>query len=189
MLYLNFYNTFFRSTKSRIYRSWLKYFIYEANSNNELRIISFSKMASRPPITTHVLDTANGKPAANLPIALFSTTTPETRSSDLSISTWNLIGSGKTNEDGRCAVMNAAHVLLPGTYKMHFDTASYFRENNSKGFYPYAEVRARVLLLSNGIGCFRSGGCKISLPYSIASEPFWVLDLPRELTEIIKDFF
>ena len=43
------------------------------------------------PITTHILDTSTGKPAANVPVSLFV----------LKDKNWELLTSGTTNADGR----------------------------------------------------------------------------------------
>lgn len=46
----------------------------------------------------------------------------------------------KTNDDGRLASLITKENFLPGTYKMFFDTASYFKDINIATFYPYVEV-------------------------------------------------
>lgn len=72
-------------------------------------------------ISTHVLDTAAGRPAAGVPIRL------ETAAGDL-------LGSGVTDADGR--VRGLVDALGPGTYRMVFDTAAY----DPDGFYPEVAV-------------------------------------------------
>ena len=82
-------------------------------------------------ITTHILDTATGKPAQNVPIALFMQQGGE----------WSEIGAGLTNEDGRIADLCAAEqVLDAGTYRMHFDTNAYFSAMGEAVFYPWVDV-------------------------------------------------
>jgi len=89
-------------------------------------------MSKRPPITTHVLDTARGCPAAGVPIRLYK------REND---GLWVPLGAGVTNEDGRIADwLPGDHALEPGVYRMHFDTGAYFQRTGTDGFYPYAEV-------------------------------------------------
>lgn len=78
-------------------------------------------------ITTHILDTSIGKPAKGVPIQLQK---PEGKG-------WNTIAQGITNNDGRVSdLLERGQLLLPGNYRIHFDTASYFESQNVKGFYP-----------------------------------------------------
>jgi 5-hydroxyisourate hydrolase len=82
-------------------------------------------------ITTHVLDTTRGSPAANLPITLFAQTADG----------WNELAGGITNQDGRIAGLLDDNVKLAGgIYRMHFATKSYFDSNNEVGFYPYVDI-------------------------------------------------
>lgn len=82
-------------------------------------------------ITTHVLDTAGGRPAAGVPVRL------EIREGD----GWRELGRGETDADGR------ARRLLPeglapaaGTYRLTFDTGAYFEALGTQGFYPEAAI-------------------------------------------------
>lgn len=86
------------------------------------------------PITTHVLDTASGRPAAGVPIALLS------REGD----GWRELAAGVTNDDGRIADLLAEGSLAPGDYRMRFDTASYFAAQKVTGFYPQVEVEFTI---------------------------------------------
>ena len=82
-------------------------------------------------ITTHILDTALGKPAAGVAIEL----------SQLQGNDWYAIGSGVTNNDGRIADLCPAGESLPaGTYRMHFATGDYFSGAGQAVFYPWADV-------------------------------------------------
>ncbi|GLC44594.1 hypothetical protein PLESTB_001323000 [Pleodorina starrii] len=72
----------------------------------------------RSPITTHVLDTATGLPARGLPLALL-------KQDELS-KTWETVGEGVTNEDGRVGtLLPPGNFIAPGRYRMFFDTAVY----------------------------------------------------------------
>jgi len=81
-------------------------------------------------ITTHVLDTALGKPAAGVPALL------ERQSPD---GAWTVAGRGVTDADGRI------RDLLDGpleatTYRLTFDTAVYYGHRNAQGFYPQVAI-------------------------------------------------
>ena len=82
-------------------------------------------------ITTHILDTALGRPAASVPLSLWQ----------LQGSEWTKLSSGVTNDDGRVAGLLTEDRTLPaGTYRMHFDTAAYFLKLDLDVFYPYVDV-------------------------------------------------
>lgn len=64
-------------------------------------------------LSTHVLDTMHGRPAAGLKVALSG---PDGE-----------IGRGTTDADGRCPDLAPAE-LAPGRYTLRFSVADYFRE-------------------------------------------------------------
>lgn len=83
-------------------------------------------------ITTHVLDTATGKPASGIPVMLEARTGPDH---------WEHVAQGETDNDGRIpGFVLPDRVLPPGTYRMRFETATYFQRTNVQGFYPWVEV-------------------------------------------------
>lgn len=85
----------------------------------------------KSPITTHVLDTATGSPAKGVPVIL----------SFFQGSHWEELAKGVTNDDGRVAdLLSPDTQLSQGVYKMLFDTSTYFKNNDTRGFYPYVEV-------------------------------------------------
>jgi 5-hydroxyisourate hydrolase len=87
-------------------------------------------------ITTHVLDTARGRPAAGVPITL------EHRVDDGS---WALVGAGVTDEDGRLRTLVPSAVRLAvGVYRLTFDTDAYFNALTLEGFFPEAVIVFRV---------------------------------------------
>ena len=80
-------------------------------------------------ITTHVLDTSRGSPAAGMSVLL-------ERAED---SGWQPVGRCTTDADGR------ARDLLSsppddGRYRLTFDTGAYFRAIGERGFYPEVSV-------------------------------------------------
>jgi 5-hydroxyisourate hydrolase len=76
-------------------------------------------------ITTHVLDTASGRPAEGVPVSL-------EREAE---SGWQLIGRGKTDFDGRVGDLLSS-APEEGRYRLTFDTGSYLEA----GFYPEVSV-------------------------------------------------
>jgi len=77
------------------------------------------------PITTHVLDTARGRPATGVPVTV----------EFMSEGQWITIGSGATGNDGRLTDLVPERLKLrPGYYRISFATAAY------SAFYPRIEV-------------------------------------------------
>jgi len=90
---------------------------------------SFLKVSQ---ITTHVLDTAVGLPGKNISIRLQA----------YSNNVWQTIAQGITNADGRIPdLLPQERNLKPDTYKMIFDTGSYYKQQNLKTFYPEVEIQ------------------------------------------------
>ncbi len=86
-------------------------------------------------ITTHILDTSLGKPGKNITIQLKR---PYENG-------WQIIAQGVTNADGRIPdLLPPGRTIVPGNYKMVFDTASYFTSQQIKGFYPEVEIQFTV---------------------------------------------
>lgn len=83
-------------------------------------------------ITTHILDTARGRPAAGVALKL------DRIPLGAPVRT---LGSGVTDADGRCrTLLPANHVLEPGTYRLRFETGPYFEGLGVAAFYPFVEV-------------------------------------------------
>jgi len=85
-------------------------------------------------ITTHVLDTARGGPAAGVPVLLELLLEQRARSEE-----WVERGRGTTDADGRIKDL-VTGPLVPGVYRLTFDTAVYFRSLKLEGFYPYVAI-------------------------------------------------
>lgn len=86
-------------------------------------------------ITTHVLDTARGRPASGIPVQL------KVRDGE----SWRDVGNGVTDADGRLrSLMSAAAPLTSGVYRLVFDTAGYFRGLELAAFYPRIIVEFTV---------------------------------------------
>jgi 5-hydroxyisourate hydrolase len=83
-------------------------------------------------ITTHVLDTAQGRPASGVAVTLELNDGP---------GHWRTIGQGTTDGDGRVKTLikdNAA--LIAGQYRLTFHTREYFESARLPVFYPSVTV-------------------------------------------------
>lgn len=82
-------------------------------------------------ITTHVLDTSRGRPAAGVPVLL------EMQTADA----WVVVGKGTTDSDGRVKQLLAkGQTLSAGVYRLSFDTQSYFAAHKLERFFPQVSV-------------------------------------------------
>lgn len=78
-------------------------------------------------ITTHILDTSLGKPAEGVSVVLEQRTE----------GTWNNIGQGVTDGDGRVGTLLSEDVILdPGVFRLIFNTGDYFNTQSKQCFYP-----------------------------------------------------
>lgn len=86
-------------------------------------------------ITTHILDTSVGKPAANVTVVLYAGANDE----------WNEVARGKTNKDGRIADwLPKDRLLETGACKLRFETEDYFDAQGIVTFYPFVEITFHV---------------------------------------------
>lgn len=82
-------------------------------------------------ITTHVLDTTTGRPAAGVTVALLR------QAGD----NWPELARGVTNADGRIADLSTSKTPLErGVYKLKFFTQEYFARAGTAHFYPFVEI-------------------------------------------------
>ena len=87
-------------------------------------------------ITTHVLDISRGEPARGMQVTL-QRLHPDQGAQSL--------GEGVTDHDGRLkALLPPGASLVPGTYRLVFDTGAYFRAQNVAAFYPIVVVLFEV---------------------------------------------
>jgi 5-hydroxyisourate hydrolase len=80
-------------------------------------------------ITTHVLDTAKGRPAAGVPVRLERTDGHG----------WTRVGEGATDADGRARLGDVA----PGHHRLTFDTSGW------SAFYPQVVIHFAVAALED----------------------------------------
>lgn len=89
--------------------------------------------ATRPTISTHVLDLAGGEPAPDIEVALFRLAddgTPE------------LLSEGRTDADGRIADLLDGEELAEGDYQLAFDVGGYTGDPDA--FFQSAAFALRV---------------------------------------------
>ena len=108
-------------------------------------------------ISTHILDTALGRPAATVPVSL----------SALRHGQWLQLSEDKTDADGRCRqLLPEGASLEAGLYRIRFETAAYYETQRLAGLYPYVEIAFEVrdtgqhyhiplLLTANGYTTYR----------------------------------
>ena len=71
-------------------------------------------------VSTHVLDSVTGRPAAGIAVRLFAGEA--------------LLAEGVTDRDGRCRITDDATAL--GTHRLVFATGQWFAEQGREAFYP-----------------------------------------------------
>jgi 5-hydroxyisourate hydrolase len=85
-------------------------------------------------LSTHVLDLSTGRPAAGIAVAV----------DILSGSEWRALGTSTTDQDGRVKDLLGARPLSVETYRLTFETASYFSRRGVRCFYPHVIVTFSV---------------------------------------------
>ncbi|XP_032079284.1 transthyretin [Thamnophis elegans] len=90
-----------------------------------------SSADSKCPLMVKVLDAVRGTPATNLPVKVFKKGEDEA---------WKEFSSGKTNEFGEIHELITDELFTEGSYKLEFDTSSYWKALGISPFHEYAEV-------------------------------------------------
>jgi 5-hydroxyisourate hydrolase len=85
-------------------------------------------------ITTHVLDTAAGRPGRGIAIEL-------ERDDGGS---WRRIGAGTTDDDGRLRTLTPTGPVAAGTYRLRFHTGAYLAASHQAEFFPVVEIQFAV---------------------------------------------
>ena len=108
-------------------------------------------------ISTHILDTSTGCPATGIGLSLLRQVDNE----------WQTLTTAKTDNDGRCRqLLPKDTALVPGKYRVRFETAAYYEAHSLKGLYPFIEITFTVhegdehlhiplLLTANGYTTYR----------------------------------
>ncbi len=82
-------------------------------------------------LSTHVLDTAIGRPAAGIGVRL------EVEEAG----GWRELARAATNADGRVGhLLPTGTVLAAATYRLTFDVAAYHEARGTPGFYPHVAI-------------------------------------------------
>lgn len=92
-------------------------------------------MNQKSPITTHVLDTSSGLPAAGVGVELFRL--DETGS-------WRLLAGKQTDSDGRINDLIPPSSLAKGRFRLVFATGAYFQRRSIGSFYPEVSIEFEV---------------------------------------------
>lgn len=90
-------------------------------------------------ITTHVLDTARGKPAAGVHVSL------EAKHG----AAFSVVQTGTTDEDGRIRTLTDPDGVPAGTYRLTFALEEYFAKLGQDAFFPEAQVTFSVRNVSD----------------------------------------
>jgi 5-hydroxyisourate hydrolase len=85
-------------------------------------------------ITTHVLDTAAGRPGQAIAIEL----------ERADAGTWYRVGAGVTDDDGRLRTLTPSGPVAAGIYRIRFHTGAYFAASGREGFFPVVEIQFSV---------------------------------------------
>lgn len=107
-------------------------------------------------LSTHILDTALGKPAVGVEILL-----EKQRGSE-----WRPLARGITDTDGRCKTLMGEHEMQAAIYRLRFLTRPYFAAQKVIALYPLIDITFEVhdpgshyhiplLLAANGYTTYR----------------------------------
>lgn len=87
-------------------------------------------MSTKTKLSTHVLDTSIGRPAAGLFVELYKQKSSE----------WILWHNTVTSTDGRIQFPFTEDSLQAATYKLKFNIEQHYKKCNVDTLYPYIEV-------------------------------------------------
>jgi 5-hydroxyisourate hydrolase len=90
-------------------------------------------------VTTHVLDTATGVPAAGVLVRLEHVGPPDGAWRGGSGAGAGEVARALTDADGRVSDLGPAE-LAPGTYRLVFDTGGYLAGQGHRAFYPEVAI-------------------------------------------------
>jgi 5-hydroxyisourate hydrolase len=85
-------------------------------------------------ISTHVLDTAKGRPAAGVAVTL----------ERWELDAWLACASSETDADGRCRELLPVEKVLAGRYRLTFQTGDYYARDGGHTLYPEVAITFQV---------------------------------------------
>jgi 5-hydroxyisourate hydrolase len=86
-------------------------------------------------LSTHILDTSRGRPAAGIPVTL------EERRGDI----WLEVGTAVSDADGRVrTLVPEGREIQPGTHRLRFDVLEYLSGQGGRAFFPSVEISFHV---------------------------------------------
>jgi len=91
-------------------------------------------MSPSTTLSTHVLDLVAGGPAQGVPVRL----------DHLDGTTWVRLAQGQTDADGRLPGLLPAEAPQQGTFRLCFDTGSWFARTQTVAFYPEVPIVFRI---------------------------------------------
>ena len=80
-------------------------------------------------VTTHILDTGSGRPAAGVAVVLY------VREGD----DWTLVAKGETDADGRIKTLGPERIP-GGAYRLNFATGAYYEQQGTATFFPEVDL-------------------------------------------------
>lgn len=89
---------------------------------------------AKSPLTTHVLDTSTGAPAAGLRLELWS----------IELGSETPLFAGRCGSDGRVSGLISNGEWARGVYRLRFFSGEYFEEKGVESFYPHCDVTFQV---------------------------------------------
>jgi hydroxyisourate hydrolase len=106
--------------------------LISAGEQAKITRIRLRKLCAMSPITTHVLDTSRGQPAAGMAVVVHH------RDKE---GCWVEVARGATDASGRIANLLPSEAAIPaGVYRLTFDTERYFAAIGARAFYPEIRV-------------------------------------------------
>ena len=95
-------------------------------------------------ISTHILDIAQGKPAAGVLVQLERFGAGNHAFSGFTGQLWSSITEATTDADGRCRPVLPEDKVIPGIYRLTFVTGPYFKQLGQPTLYPEITITFSV---------------------------------------------
>lgn len=83
-------------------------------------------------LSSHILDVSKGMPADGVSIKL--------EKMNAQTKAWSMVDEKVTDKNGRISDFLPANASNPGTYRLTYLVAPYFKKNKLESFYPFIEV-------------------------------------------------